>query len=470
MTDYTTSIVAPEPNTPATGNTYYVSTSGNDSTGNGSLANPWASPGYASRQLQAGDTLIIRAGNYVIDTYDEDILTPPSGTASNWIIIKGEDGTMPTLAGGGNILCQINISNANYLKIENLEITNNNDNTRDGINGVYTSGNGTINQIILKNIYIHHIDMYGVDIRDIDGLYITNCRIEYCGFGAVGGPAANQGGWQNVVLRDGTLSYSGRYYQGIADNPNNPYARPDGFGIEPGLGPVEIFNITAEGNNGDGIDTKTPSTHIHNCYVIGNRCDGVKLWGDKSKVENTLISGFALNRDMSPSGYWSGITIGHPQKQNAEFEINNVTVYDHPSRNNYSVYFQYPDDDPTSLYPITVTMRNCIIANGGGSVYAGDVVTLNADHNLFYRNSGTDVQVYANRRNYSSAQIGELGTGNLSADPKFVAPVWGARSDYSLQAASPALDAGSSSGVPALDINWKTRPQGAAFDIGAFEK
>src|SRR3989339_755787 len=55
-------IVPSEPFTPASGNTYYVAASGNDSTGNGSMASPWASPGYASRQLHAGDTLIIRNG------------------------------------------------------------------------------------------------------------------------------------------------------------------------------------------------------------------------------------------------------------------------------------------------------------------------------------------------------------------------------------------------------------------------
>ena len=173
---------------------------------------------------------------------------------------------------------------------------------------------------------------------------------------------------------------------------------------------------------------------------------------------------------MSASGFWCGITIGHPQRQNAEFEINNVTVYDHPSRVNFSVCFQWPDEDPTSLYPINVTMRNCIIANGGKAVYSGDVVTLSADHNIFDRSSGDDVEIYANRRNYSAAQIGELGTGNISADPKFVNPIWGTRSDFNLQALSPAVDAGSSSGVPSVDINWRARPQGSAYDIGAFEK
>lgn len=85
----------------AQGNTYYVSPTGSDATGDGSLAHPWATPGYGSRQLQPGDALIILGGRYVVSRYDEDILMPPSGTVNAWVTIRGEAGNRPVLADRG---------------------------------------------------------------------------------------------------------------------------------------------------------------------------------------------------------------------------------------------------------------------------------------------------------------------------------------------------------------------------------
>lgn len=55
----------------AGGRTYYVSSAGNN-TNPGTQDQPWATPGYGSRQLQAGDTLIILGGRYILSQYDID--------------------------------------------------------------------------------------------------------------------------------------------------------------------------------------------------------------------------------------------------------------------------------------------------------------------------------------------------------------------------------------------------------------
>jgi hypothetical protein len=80
----------------------------------------------------------------------------------------------------------------------------------------------------------------------------------------------------------------------------------------------------------------------------------------------------------------------------------------------------------------------------------------------------------------SGTASGITGTGNLlfgsgtlplflsstiNADPDFVSP---AASNFQLQAGSPAIDAGVTS-VAAWDFNGVPRPQGIAYDIGAFE-
>ncbi len=438
--------------------TYYVSPNGSN-LNPGTAEQPWATPAFGARQLQPGDTLIIRSGTYILRDFGEDVIVPPSGRADAWITIKGEEGDRPVLVGTDNLMAAINLSGASYVRIENLEITSDQQHPfREGINAWEPAAH-----IILDNLYIHHLDEMGIDLRDIDDLQLLNSRIEYCGFGAVGGPTGEQGGWRNILIRGCRLSYSGHYYQGVIDNPNNPYDRPDGFGIEPSDGPVEIADTIVEHNRGDGLDSKADNTYIHNCIVANNSCDGIKVWGSNSKIENCLIYGTG-DGDAAPTP-WAGLVIDQVETPGAYFEIVNTTVHDNPQRTGYPMYVQYD-----STTPITLVMRNSIVSGGEGVVYIGDAVNFTAEHNIFYR-PGQSVQVHANGRDYAAEQIeaGELGPGNISRDPLFVSPAWGTEGDYHLQAGSPAIDSGTATGAPTIDLEYRSRPAGEGYDIGAYE-
>lgn len=439
---------------PATsGNTYYVSPSGNNSNA-GTETSPWATPGYASRRLNPGDTLIIMPGTYSLSVYDDDIIIPSSGTESAWITIKGQSGTMPRLEGSGSLACAINLENASYIRIQNIEITSASGQIiRDGIMGVEHD----IKNVIIENIYIHHINEYGMNIGDISSIQIINSRFEYCGFGGIGGPAGIYGGWRNAVISGCSLSYSGHFYTGG----DNPYDRPDGFGIEPSNGPIEISDTTAEHNRGDGLDSKAANTYIHHCIVANNRCDGIKLWGGGSKIENTLIYG--TGDGDSTGSPWAGIVIGTDQS-GSSFQIINVTLHENAARQGYPIYAQY---DETA--PVNILLRNTIIANAQGHAYFGDSVTLTMDHNLFYMPSRDD-QIYTNGRTYNYSELSLLGAGNIYGDPLFIGPSWGTTGNYKLGALSPAVDAGTSTGAPSDDLEHTTRPKSNGYDIGAYEQ
>jgi parallel beta-helix repeat protein len=58
-------------------------------------------------------------------------------------------------------------------------------------------------------------------------------------------------------------------------------------------------------------------------------------------------------------------------------------------------------------------------------------------------------------------------TGTLVADPLFVAPL---NADYHLQAGSPAVDTGTATNAPPVDLDGTPRPQGAGYDRGAYER
>lgn len=76
---------------------FYVSSNG-DNGNPGTHQEPWATPGYGSRQLRAGDTLTILGRKYILEDFDDDIITPASsGTKDAWIIIKGEKGICPEI-------------------------------------------------------------------------------------------------------------------------------------------------------------------------------------------------------------------------------------------------------------------------------------------------------------------------------------------------------------------------------------
>lgn len=443
-----------EDNQTAEGNTYYVSINGSNGN-NGSRESPWASPGYASRQLSPGDTLIIQGGTFVLQNYDTDIIIPPDGTADHPITIRGEQDNRPVLAGRNNLSFALALSS--HLIIKNFEITSHN---RADFREAISQVDRKVTDIILEDLYIHHLDEFGIDIADVDNIQIHNCIITHTGFGSIGGPVGAISGWTNVTINNCQLSYNGHYYQG-GKGPS-PYDRPDGFGIEPSNGPIEIKYTTAEHNRGDGLDSKASNTFIHHCFIANNACDGIKLWSGTSRVENCLIYG--TGDGIGGPSPWAGLVI-EGSAENDSFEIINVTIHDNPSRQAYSLYVGYDQ-----LKDFSILFRNCIVANGYGLAYFGPRVTANIDHCLFFRANNND-QVEANNRTYTSQDInsGLLGSGNISRPPEFVFPAWGITGDYHLRNNSPAIDRGTSLEAPGSDLDNNSRPQGNGFDMGAYE-
>jgi parallel beta-helix repeat protein len=103
-------------------------------------------------------------------------------------------------------------------------------------------------------------------------------------------------------------------------------------------------------------------------------------------------------------------------------------------------------------------VRNNIISEGSDySCFVSDALRSSAvtvDHNLF-----TQVSAYA---------ADTHGTASIeTSDPGFTNSVAG---DFSLLATSAAVDAGSATEAPAVDIALTSRPQGAGIDIGAYER
>ena len=132
-------------------------------------------PRYASRQLQPGDTLIILGGEYQIDNQEENQIKPASGTTSSWITIKGEAGNKPILMGRDKCPAIIDLSGKSNLRIENLEFTNDEGSVVQ--NAIRVVG-GVVQNLIFKDLFIHHIDGNGILMSDAYGIELIQSKIE----------------------------------------------------------------------------------------------------------------------------------------------------------------------------------------------------------------------------------------------------------------------------------------------------
>lgn len=153
-----------------------------------------------------------------------------------------------------------------------------------------------------------------------------------------------------------------------------------------------------------------------------------------------------------------GINMGHDDHN---INVVNNTLF---GNSGYGIYFggcqeAYNNGCPT--YGIKI-MNNIIYDNGGGvqgPVTAEDV-----------NNEVKNNLIFSNRNNFDLASPSNNSrTGEVSADPQFVNYIHNGGGDYHLKSTSPAIDKGLAVNAPAKDIEGNARPQGAGFDIGAYE-
>lgn len=120
--------------------TIYVATTGNDSTGDGSSGNPYATPGKAASVMAAGDTVDVSAGTYVMTTASTNVAggcisdsRNSYGVVNKWI----GHGTVIFQAGTGVTSVYLMNLTGRRIYVENITADSNN---KTGVNGFYSSG------------------------------------------------------------------------------------------------------------------------------------------------------------------------------------------------------------------------------------------------------------------------------------------------------------------------------------------
>ena len=103
----------------------------------------------------------------------------------------------------------------------------------------------------------------------------------------------------------------------------------------------------------------------------------------------------------------------------------------------------------------------------GFFIVDGTIPAANIDHNLIWAPSATVAYVGSSALNGAAWRARGYDRNGLNADPSFTNA--GAK-DYSLKSTSPALNRGATLAEVKVDSLGVSRPQGANYDVGAFER
>lgn len=395
--------------------TYYVKPTGNNSSNGTSVASAFQTLQYASDIADAGDSIIVLAGNYA------GFYQTTSGTASQPIVFSAEAGAIINTP-NGTTNDGINLEGSDYVIIEGFEV---NGVPRAGIRSVINTG------VIIRNNVCDNNGVWGILTGFSENIIIEN----------------------NVCSR--SVQQHGIYFSNSADNPiirNNICWGNNDCGIHMN-GDVSmggdgiISNALVEKNiiynngigGGSGINCDgVQNSHLQNNLLYNNHASGISLYlidaGDAAK--NNII---ANNTILQPAdGRWA-LNITDGSTGNKVF--NNILYSAHSFRGSITI-------DQASL--VGFHSNNNVLVNRMSS------------------DGGNSNQTLAQWRTVTLADSNSI-TSTLAS--LFMDAV---NNDYHLSAASPAINLGRisyySATAPLTDLDNIARPQGTLPDAGCYER
>lgn len=436
-------------NVAAGGTTRYVGTTGCSDSGTGTNINsPWCTVSYsvgASSATVAGDTVIIKGG-----TYTQFVQFRKGGSAGNYITLVNYNSTPVILDGSGLGKSQnwegiIDITGYSYINITGLKIKN------SGGIGMFVKD---ATYLDVRNNYWYNFSQSAIRVTNISNhINFTGNEVIKCGMLASGTAQ------ECVSFTDANVSYWNISDNIVHDN-GMPTNGREGIDVKNAVKNGVISNNTVYNLTGTGIlidayagfaqDIEVYRNVVYN--VSGNGIGiGAENGGGAAKnisMYNNIVYNVASNNGFQISTYHDNTVAS---------SITNISIY------NNVVYNNSKDTNNGGIligqkeYPkVTVSnikVINNILSNNTGYQIKNDLGTnVIIDHNLIYK--------WKNAINETN------GTAAIFGDPLFTNKT---TFNFTLQASSPAIDAGNNTGAPATDFLGVSRPQNSIVDIGAYE-
>ncbi|MCX5769135.1 MAG: hypothetical protein NTZ09_02500, partial [Candidatus Hydrogenedentes bacterium] len=282
----------------------------------------------------------------------------------------------------------------------------------------------------------------------------TSPSVSNCGFYANAISTAG-GGMRNIGNSSPTVTNCNFSGNTASTNGGGMY----NWNSSPTVVTCNFTGNTAE-SGGGGMYNKSSSPTVFNCNFSGNTSVyGGGMHNSSDSLVSIVNCNFAENTVVFKGGgiinwYGSSSTV-----VNCTFVRNEAGI-----GSGGGIYVE----GLTNLTNCTLTENT---ASSGGGLYSSSSWST-VTNCIFWGNvgyqSGNEVYGYSQPVvTYSCIKGGYEGTGNISSDPLFADPDNG---DYSLQAGSPCIDTGTADGAPDEDILGVARPQGAGYDMGAYER
>lgn len=405
---------------------YFVATTGSDQNP-GTDELPWRSLQFAARTVIAGDTVTVRAGDYIGFSLSWDF--PQNGTAEAPITFKADPGVTIN-ARNPKTVDGIDFEGSSYIIIDGFNIIPD-VNQEVWRAGIRVAGGGVGNIIRNNTVAMRADDRYGIFSSFASELLVQNNNVS------------------------GTRN-SGIYTSNSADHPTirgNTVHSTGGNGIH--------FNGDIS-QGGDGLISYA-LVENNTIYDVGAVVGGSAINMDGiqySRIQNNLLY----------NNHAKGITLYHiDAAEGSKYNVvANNTVVQASNATGYALSLK-------SGSTFNSVFNNILI---GGSGFSGamnvtddSLAGLYSDYNIvqdaFTINDGIS---NISLSSWKAAQHQDLHSSVATAAAIFVDP---AANDYHLISSSPAINAGTNVSLevqaPTTDINGVVRPNGQNWDAGAYE-
>ena len=451
---------------------YYVAIAGND-TNSGTLSAPFKTVQKGLSVVKAGDTCWIGEG-----AYNEALTLQTSGTSAARITVKNYNGGAVTINSGNSRAIKLN-GTIGYYTFDTITFVSNyvgayvgnKDFSLDFGMGSSWWGYGSPIDGNMGNNGNNGFIVQNCTITGSLAFMGSNNIVQDCNINGV----SSTGTFSNAI-HDMTITSHDNTYR---NNSIHDYTARGIWSMS------NTYNITVSGNTiydigskgtssqGCGIDfdgaylpVSTSNMSRNTIYSVGIGTqfeNGLNCIADSNVVHNAYTGLSAINYGTDYAYQeFRNINTNNIFKNNVVYNTTSSGIITMSSPGNY--IYNNTIDHNTSGFAGILLANQATSFNSNNNVVINNILT-NNNRALVVEGSATGIIAKYNLY-YGNASNGYSSANSIYANPLYVNS---GSFNFNIQSTSPAINAGNTIAEIMYDIEGTPRPQGSAYDIGAFE-